>query len=571
MNKFIEDIINALRQEVDFPIEELENLVEVPPDEKLGDYAFPCFLLSKKLKKSPEKIAIELAPKLKTTEMIEKIYSIGPYINFKVNKTKLAEVVLTEIFDKGESYGSDEIGNEKTIIIDFSSPNIAKPFGVGHLRTTMIGNALYHIYKKLGFTVIRVNHLGDWGTQFGKIILAYKMWGEEEEFLKDPISTLYDLYVRFHKEEEKDPRLEEEARAWFKRLEDGDKEATGLWEKFRECSLKEFERVYRMLGIEFDSYAGESFYNQFMDQTIEEIKAKGLAQISQDALIVNLEKFDLPPCLLKKKDEATLYATRDIAAAIYRYNTYHFYKNLYVVGTAQKLHFQQVFKVLELMGYPWAKDCVHIDFGWIKFKQEMMSTRKVMSTRKGNIVLLEDVLNKSIQLALKIIQEKNPDLENKDKVAYDVGIGAVIFADLSTRRNKDIEFDWDQVLSFDGETGPYVQYTHARLCSLMRKYGKSIKREVNYQILSTEEEVGIIKLLEDYPRRIKQAADNYEPSLICSYLIELCLTFNRFYQKQRIITEDPRSTGARMLLAKGIQSALKSGLSILGIKAPERM
>jgi arginyl-tRNA synthetase len=571
MNKFIEDIINALRQEVDFPIEELENLVEVPPDEKLGDYAFPCFLLSKKLKKSPEKIAIELAPKLKTTEMIEKIYSIGPYINFKVNKTKLAEVVLTEIFDKGESYGSDEIGNEKTIIIDFSSPNIAKPFGVGHLRTTMIGNALYHIYKKLGFTVVRVNHLGDWGTQFGKIILAYKMWGEEEEFLKDPISTLYDLYVRFHKEEEKDPRLEEEARAWFKRLEDGDKEATGLWEKFRECSLKEFDRVYQMLGIEFDSYAGESFYNQFMDQAIEEIKAKGLAQISQDALIVNLEKFDLPPCLLKKKDEATLYATRDIAAAIYRYNTYHFYKNLYVVGTAQKLHFQQVFKVLELMGYPWAKDCVHIDFGWIKFKQETMSTRKVMSTRKGNIVLLEDVLNKSIQLALKIIQEKNPDLENKDKVAYDVGIGAVIFADLSTRRNKDIEFDWDQVLSFDGETGPYVQYTHARLCSLMRKYGKSIKREVNYQILSTEEEVGIIKLLEDYPRRIKQAADTYEPSLICSYLIDLCLTFNRFYQKQRIITEDPRSTEARMLLAKGIQSALKSGLSILGIKAPERM
>ncbi|MCK4428545.1 MAG: arginine--tRNA ligase, partial [candidate division Zixibacteria bacterium] len=357
-----------------------------------------------------------------------------------------------------------------------------------------------------------------------------------------------------------------------------------------DCSLKEFDRVYQMLGIEFDSYAGESFYNQFMDRTIEELKAKDLAEISQDALIVKLEKFDLPPCLLKKKDEATLYATRDITAAIYRYNTYHFHKNLYVVGAAQKLHFQQVFKVLELMGYTWAKDCVHVDFGWIKFKQEMMSTRK------GNIVLLEDVLNKSIQLALKIIEEKNPDLENKDKVAYDVGIGAVVFADISTRRNKDIDFDWDQVLSFDGETGPYVQYTHARLCSLMRKYGKPIKKDIDHQrVFPTEEEtheiklleeyfqlfdyfpasreeaVRLVKLLEDYPRRINQAADNYEPSFICSYLIEVCSTFNRFYQKQRIITQDQRSTQARMLLAKGTQTVLKDGLSILGIRAPERM
>jgi arginyl-tRNA synthetase len=565
MNKFIEDIITILQEQIDLPREELESLVEVPPDEKLGDYAFPCFILSKKLKKAPQKIAEELAEKIKPTDLIEEIYSIGPYINFKVNKTKLAEFALTEIFDKEESYGAGEIGKGKTIVIDFSSPNIAKPFGIGHLRTTMIGNALYHIYKKLGFTVVRVNHLGDWGTQFGKIILAYKMWGDEKEFLKDPIATLYDLYVRFHKEEEKDPKLEEEARAWFKKLEDGDKEATQLWEKFRECSLKEFDRVYQMLGIEFDSYAGESFYNEFMDQTIEELKAKGLAEISQDALIVNLEKFNLPPCLLKKKDEATLYATRDIAAAIYRYNTYHFYKNLYVVGTAQKLHFQQVFKVLELMGYKWAKDCVHVDFGWIKFKQEMMSTRK------GNIVLLEDVLNKSIQLALKIIQEKNPDLENKDKVAEDVGIGAVIFADLSTRRNKDIDFDWDQALSFDGETGPYVQYTHARLCSLIRKYGASIKKNADYRIFSTDEEARLIKLLEDYPRRIKQSAETYEPSIICSYLIDLCSAFNRFYQKERIITEDQISTDARMLMVKGVQIVLKNGLSILGIKAPEKM
>jgi arginyl-tRNA synthetase len=565
MNKLIVDIITILKDHIDLPGEELENLVEVPPDEKLGDYAVPCFVLSKKLRKTPEKIAEETAQKLKTTDLIEEVYSIGPYINFKVNKTKLAEFVLAEIFEKGNLYGSDEIGKGKTIVIDFSSPNIAKPFGIGHLRTTMIGNALYHIYKKLGFEVVRVNHLGDWGTQFGKVILAYQMWGDEKEFLKDPIATLYDLYVRFHVEEEKDPKLEEEARAWFKKLEDGDKETTGLWEKFRDCSLKEFDRVYQMLGIEFDSYAGESFYNKFMDRTIEKLEAEGLAQISQDALIVNLEKFDLPPCLLKKKDEATLYATRDIAAAIYRYNTYHFYKNLYVVGSAQKLHFQQVFKVLELMGYRWAKDCVHVDFGWIKFKQEMMSTRK------GNIVLLEDVLNESIQLARKIIQEKNPDLQNKDEVANDVGIGAIVFADLSTRRNKDIDFDWDQALSFDGETGPYVQYTHARLCSLIRKHGKPIKQEVDHQVFSTEEETRLIKLLEDYPRKIHQAAESYEPSIICSYLIELCSTFNRFYQKERIITPDKRSTEARMLLAKGIQIVLRDGLSILGIKAPERM
>jgi arginyl-tRNA synthetase len=565
MNKFIEAIITILKERVDLPIEELESLVEVPPDEKLGDYAFPCFVLSKKLKKAPEKIAEEIAPKLKTTDLIEEVYPIGPYINFKVNKRKLAEFVLTEIFEKGESYGSDVKGHDKTVVIDFSSPNIAKPFGIGHLRTTMIGNALYHIYKKLGFTVVRVNHLGDWGTQFGKIILAYKMWGDEKEFLKDPIATLYDLYVRFHKEAERDLKLEEEARAWFKRLEDGDYEATQLWEKFRDCSLREFERVYKMLGIKFDAYAGESFYNQFMDRTMEEIKAKGLTQISQDALIVNLEEFDLPPCLLKKKDEATLYATRDIAAAIYRYNTYHFYKNLYVVGTAQKLHFQQVFKVLELMGYKWAEDCVHVDFGWIKFRQEMMSTRK------GNIVLLEDVLNKSIQLARKIIEEKNPDLENKDEVAEDVGIGAVVFADLSTRRNKDIDFDWNQVLSFDGETGPYVQYTHARLCSLMRKFGEPIKKKIDHQVLSTTEETRLIRLLEDYPRKVRQAAGSYEPSIICSYLIDLCSTFNRFYQKERIITQDQSSTQARMLLVRGIQTVLKDGLSILGIKAPEMM
>lgn len=565
MNKFVEDIIKIISKVIDLPKGEIKDLVEVPPDQKLGDYAFPCFVLSKKLKRSPDQIASELGSKLEATELIQEIHPVGPYVNFRVNKSKLAEFVLTQIFDLKDNYGSDKIGKGKTILIDFSSPNIAKPFGVGHLRTTVIGNALYRIFKKLGFEVIRINHLGDWGTQFGKIILAYKMWGNEEELLKDPIATLYDLYVRFHQEAERKPELEGEARSWFKRLEDGDKEASRLWKKFRDYSLQEFKRVYDMLDIEFDTYPGESFYNEFMNQTIQEIKAKGLAEISQDALIVNLEKFDLPPCLLKKKDEATLYATRDITAAIYRYNIYGFYKNLYVVGTAQRLHFQQVFKVLELLGYDWAKDCVHVDFGWIKFRQEMMSTRK------GNIVLLEDVLNKSIELARSIIEQKNPELQNKEEVAKEVGIGAVIFADLSTRRNKDIDFDWDQVLSFDGETAPYVQYTHARLSSLLRKHERPIHKKIDYKILSTVEEITLVRLLDDFPRRIKSAAENYEPSYICSFLIDLCSTFNRFYQKQRIITEDQRSTQARMLLVKAIQIVVRSGLSLLSIRSPERM
>jgi arginyl-tRNA synthetase len=565
MNRFVEEIVGLLSKETGLSKEEIRGLVEVPPDQKLGDYAFPCFVLSKKLKKAPNQIAGELALRMKATDLIEEISATGPYVNFRVDKAKQAELVLTRIFDEGDHYGSDESGKGKTIVIDFSSPNIAKPFGIGHLRTTVIGNALYHIFRKLGHEVVRINHLGDWGTQFGKVILAYRMWGNEEEFLKDPISTLYDLYVRFHREAEREPGLEEEARGWFKKLEDEDKEATGLWKKFRDYSLKEFNRVYEMLGIGFDSFPGESFYNEFMDQTIKQIEAKGLAEISQDALIVDLEQYDLPPCLLKKKDEATLYATRDIAAAIYRYNTYKFHKSLYVVGSAQRLHFKQVFKVLELMGHKWAKDCVHVDFGWIKFKQEMMSTRK------GNIILLEDVLNKSIRLARKIIEEKNPDLEDKEEVAKDVGIGAVIFADLATRRNKDIDFDWDQVLSFDGETAPYVQYTHARLCSLQRKYGRPVEIGIDYKALSTGEEGVLIKLLEDFPAKVRSAAQGFEPAFLCSLLIDLCSTFNRFYQKQRIITEDEGQTAARMLLVKALQITIKRGLSLLGIKGPERM
>jgi arginyl-tRNA synthetase len=565
MNKFLKEIAGVLKEKLDLTSEEIEKLIEVPPEEKWGDYAFPCFILSKTQKKAPDKIAEDLASQLKPKELIEDIYSVGPYVNFKVNKTKLAEFVLKDIFEKEESYGKDNLGEGKTIVIDFSSPNIAKPFGVGHLRSTVIGNSLYKIFKHLGYQCMGINHLGDWGTQFGKLIVAYRLWGNEKELSADPIMTLFDLYVKFHQEAEKNPGLEEEARIWFKRLEDGDKEAVELWKRFKDYSLSDFQRVYKMLDISFDSYAGESFYDKYINETVEKIKKKGLAEISQDALIVDLEKYGLPVCLLKKKDEATLYATRDITAAIYRYDTYHFHKLLYVVGSAQKLHFQQVFKVLELMGYQWAKDLVHVDFGWIKFKEQ------ILSTRKGNVIFLEDVLNKSIELALKIIQEKNPELENKDKVAFDVGIGAVVFADLSTRRQKDIDFNWDEVLNFEGQTGPYVQYTHARLGSLIRKYEKPVKSKIDFTVFSTEEEHSIIKRLEDYPRRIKLSAEAYEPSILCSYLLDLCSVFNRFYQKERIITDDKTATDARMLLVKGVQTVIKSGLNLLGIKTPERM
>lgn len=565
MNKFLEEIVSVLKEKLDLAPEEIEKLIEVPPEEKWGDYAFPCFVLSKTQKKAPEKIASDLTSQLKPKELVEEIYSIGPYVNFKVNKTKLAEFVLKEIFEKEDSYGKDNLGKGKTIVIDFSSPNIAKPFGIGHLRSTVIGNSLYKIFQHLGYKCVGINHLGDWGTQFGKLIVAYRLWGNEKELSTDPIMTLFDLYVKFHQEAEKDPKLQEEARVWFKKLEDGDKEAEGLWKRFKEYSLSDFQKVYKMLDITFDSYAGESFYDKYIDKTIEKIKEKGLTQISQDALIVDLEGYGLPVCLLKKKDEATLYATRDITAAIYRYDTYHFHKLLYVVGSAQKLHFQQVFKVLELMGYNWAKNLVHVDFGWIKFKEE------ILSTRKGNVIFLEDVLNTSIELALKIIQEKNPELENKERVAFDVGIGAVVFADLSTRRQKDIDFTWDEVLNFEGQTGPYVQYTHARLCSLIRKYEKPIESKIDFSVFSTEEEHSIIKSLEDYPRKIKLVAEVFEPAILCSYLLDLCSVFNRFYQKERIITDDKNKTDARMLLVKGVQAVTKSGLGVLGIKGPERM
>jgi arginyl-tRNA synthetase len=565
MNVFVDDIVQFLEGRLQLDAAELRRSIEVPPSIQLGDYAFPCFPLAKTLRQAPQAIASELARTFQPTALIREARATGPYINFFVDRVAYSQMGLAAIVEQDATYGRSEEGVGKTVVIDYSSPNIAKPFGVGHLRTTVIGHALYRIYTHLGYRVMRINHLGDWGTQFGKLIVAFKRWGSEAELARHAIQTLYELYVRFHTEVETQPELEEEARVWFKRLEDGDPEARAIWQRFRDLSLQEFAHIYDRLGIGFDSQAGESFYEPYLEPTIERIRQAGLATVSDQALMVDLRPYNMPPCLLRKKDEATLYATRDLAAAIYRYETYTFTKMLYVVGSDQRLHFQQVFKVLELMGFPWAKDCVHVDFGLIKFNDEKMGTRR------GNIIFLEDMLDRAVELAEQIVHEKNPTLANTHEVAEAVGIGAVVFADLSTRRIKDINFEWEKVLTFEGETGPYVQYTHARACSLLRKANQPVRADVDCTPLTPDEDFALVRLLVDYPAVLRRAAEHYEPFFVTDYLLTLAEAFNKYYHNYRILTDDVRLREARLLLVKAVQIILHSGLHMLGIKALEEM
>jgi arginyl-tRNA synthetase len=565
MNVFVDDIVQFLKSRLQLDAAEFRRSIEIPPSIQLGDYAFPCFPLAKTLRKAPQAIASELASSFQATALIREARAIGPYVNFFVDRVAYSQMGLASIVEQDTAYGRSEEGVGKTVVIDYSSPNIAKPFGVGHLRTTVIGHALYRIYTHLGYRVIRINHLGDWGTQFGKLIVAFKRWGNEAELTSHAIQTLYELYVRFHTEVEAQPELDEEARAWFKRLEDGDPEARAIWQRFRDLSLQEFAHIYDRLGIDFDSQAGESFYEPYLEPTIERIRQAGLATVSDQALIVDLRPYNMPPCLLRKKDEATLYATRDLAAAIYRYEAYAFTKMLYVVGSDQRLHFQQVFKVLELMGFPWAKDCVHVDFGLIKFNDEKMGTRR------GNIIFLEDMLDRAVELAEQIVHEKNPTLAHKHEVAEAVGIGAVVFADLSTRRVKDINFEWEKVLTFEGETGPYLQYTHARACSVLRKANQPVRANVDCTPLTPDEDFALVRLLVDYPAVLRRAAEHYEPFFVADYLLTLAEAFNKYYHNYRVLTEEVRLREARLLLVKGVQTILHSGLHMLGIKALEEM
>lgn len=545
-------------------MEGVAGFLETPPNPEMGDFAFPCFKLSKTLRMGPPVIAGKLQSALASDEIIDHVECVGGYLNFFLHKTGYAQSIVEKVLEQKEKYGSSDEGQGRVICIDYSSINIAKRFHIGHLSTTMIGNALYKIYEHLGYKCVGINHLGDWGTQFGKMIAAYLKWGNKEEVEKNGVDALTALYVRFHQEAEKDPSLEDEGRLWFKKIEDNDPKATEIFNWFKEITLKDAQRVYDMLGVKFDSYAGESFYNDKMQPIIDELREKGLLVESQGAYVVDLEEDNMPPCLILKKDGATLYATRDIAAAFYRKKTYHFYKDLYVVAYQQNLHFKQWFKVVEKMGYEWSKDLEHVPFGMVSYEG------RALSTREGYVVYLDELLNRAVEKAREIIEEKSPNLPDKDKVARQVGIGAVVFFDLFNNRIKDIDFRWDRALNFDGETGPYVQYTHARCCSLLTKAGE-LDAEADYAALENPAAQEVVRTLERFPEVVSEACHRNEPSLVTRYTVELASNFNRFYYENRILTEDAAQSKARANLTAATASCLRTALSLIGVEAPEKM
>lgn len=545
-------------------MEGVASFLETPPNPEMGDFAFPCFKLSKTLRMGPPVIAGKLQSALASDEIIDHVECVGGYLNFFLHKTGYAQSIVEKVLEQKEKYGSSDEGQGRVICIDYSSINIAKRFHIGHLSTTMIGNALYKIYEHLGYKCVGINHLGDWGTQFGKMIAAYLKWGNKEEVEKNGVDALTALYVRFHQEAEKDPSLEDEGRLWFKKIEDNDPKATEIFNWFKEITLKDAQRVYDMLGVKFDSYAGESFYNDKMQPVIDELREKGLLVESQGAYVVDLEEDNMPPCLILKKDGATLYATRDIAAAFYRKKTYHFYKDLYVVAYQQNLHFKQWFKVVEKMGYEWSKDLEHVPFGMVSYEG------RALSTREGYVVYLDELLNRAVEKAREIIEEKSPNLPDKDKVARQVGIGAVVFFDLFNNRIKDIDFRWDRALNFDGETGPYVQYTHARCCSLLAKAGE-LDAEADYAALENPAAQEVVRTLERFPEVVSEACHRNEPSLVTRYTVELASNFNRFYYENRILTEDAAQSKARANLTAATASCLRTALSLIGVEAPEKM
>ena len=566
MQDFKIAIANCLKEKIeDLTLEEIVALIEVPPNKEMGDYAFPCFKLAKVFRKAPNMIAAELAETIEAKGEISKVMPLGGYVNFFVNKSQLAESVIKDVLTKKENYGHSDLGQNKAVVIDFSSPNIAKPFHIGHIRTTVIGNALYKIYDSQGYNVVRVNHLGDYGTQFGKLIVAFKLWGNKEAVEANPIPELLKLYIQFHDEAEKKPEMEDEARAWFTKLENGDEEAKALWQWFRDESLKEFARVYDLLDIEFDSYAGESFYSDKMDTVIDQIKEKGLLKESQGTNVVDLEEYNMPPALITKNDGSTLYMTRDLAAAIYRKNTYDFDKCIYVVGSQQSLHFQQLFKVLELMGFEWSKDLVHVPFGMVALEEG------TMSTRKGRVVFLEDVLKQAIEKTKETVLSKNPNAKNVDEIAKQVGVGAVVFQELSNSRIKDYTFSWERTLSFEGETGPYVQYTHARCCAVLRKANEEVTTDINYDLLSSGDAAEVLKVIGSFNKSILSAMRRNEPHIVTRFVLDLAQAFNKFYHDNPILVEDEELRKARLALVAATRQTLENGLKILGMHAPERM
>ena len=545
-------------------VDGVEGFLETPPNPDMGDFAFPCFKLSRTLRMGPPAIAGKLASAISSDEVIDRVECVGGYLNFFLHKSGYAQSIVERVLQQGDKYGSSDEGQGRVICIDYSSINIAKRFHIGHLSTTMIGNALYKIYEHLGYKCVGINHLGDWGTQFGKMIAAYLKWGSREEVEQGGVNALVALYVRFHKEAEADPSLEDEGRLWFKKIEDGDPQAVEIFTWFKDVTLRDAERVYDMLGVKFDSYAGESFYNDKMQPVIDELREKGLLEESQGAYVVNLEEDGMPPCLILKKDGATLYATRDLAAAFYRKKTYDFYKTLYVVAYQQNLHFKQWFKVVEKMGYDWAKNLEHVAFGMVSYEG------RALSTREGYVVYLDELLERAVEKARVIIDEKSPNLADKDKVARQVGIGAVVFFDLFNNRIKDIDFRWERALNFDGETGPYVQYTHARCCSVLAKAGK-ITAAPDYSALDNPTAQEVVRTLERFPEVVHEACQRNEPSLVTRFSVELASNFNRFYYENHILVEDPAQSAARVNLTAATASCIRTALSLIGVEAPEKM
>lgn len=558
--QMVADTLSAVLPQLD--IETIYSLLEKPKSSEKGDIAFPAFSLAKVERKAPQAIATDIVEKLDTTGF-EKVVATGPYVNFFLDKDAISHQVLTDVIAEKDQYGQLNIGQGRNVTIDMSSPNIAKPFSVGHLRSTVIGDALANIHGKLGFNPIRINHLGDWGKQFGMLIVAYKLWGDKTAVEADPISELLKLYVRINAEAEEKPELDEEARQWFKKLEDGDQEALELWQWFRDESLVEFNRIYEKLDVHFDSFNGEAFYNDKMDEGIQILEEKGLLQESKGALIVDLERYNLPPALIRKTDGATLYITRDMATAMYRKRTYDFVKSIYVVGQEQINHFKQLKAVLKEMGFDWSDDMTHITFGLVT------KDKKKLSTRKGNIILLEPTLDEAILRALSQIEAKNPNLENKEEVAHAVGVGAVKFFDLKTDRDNGYDFDLEAMVSFEGETGPYVQYAYARIQSILRKANFVPSTENNYK-LADAESWEIIKHIQNFSTVVERAGDKFDPSLIAKYAINLAQAFNKYYAHTRILDESPERD-SRLALAYATGVVLKEALRLLGVKAPEKM
>lgn len=557
-------IINLISTAANLDLDTVADILEIPPKADMGDYAFPCFQLAKTLHKAPPLIAADIADKIGEVDFVDRLEVKGAYLNFFIKK-ELFVKTMVETADV-DNFGSSTVGNGKTICIDYSSPNVAKNFHVGHLRTTIIGNSLYKIYSKLGYKVERINHLGDWGTQFGKLIVAYKAWGSKEAVEKDGVAELMRLYVKFHEEAEKDDSLNDQARDWFTQMEHGNEEALSIWQWFVDISLKEYKGTYSLLGMDFDHYLGESFYRDKTADVVKRLQDANLLQESQGAQIVDLEEYDMPPCLIMKKDGSSIYATRDLAAIFYRKERWNFEKCLYVTGQEQKLHFAQVFKVVELLGNDWAKDSlVHIPYGLVSLEGAKLSTRS------GNIIYAEDILLEAIEKVKGVIAEKNPDLEDKDEVAKTVGVGAIIFHDLYNQRIKDVSFKWDKVLNFDGETGPYVQYTYCRCASILRSISYDANADIDYSLLLDDEAIALLKEINRFPQVVADAAEKYEPSIVARFAMDVAQSFSRFYNADRVNVEDDQLRNARAKLVAMTKVTLKDALDLLGIQCPEQM